>query len=856
MAEPNRSRVPVGTVLEGKFRITQEIGRGGMAAVFEAENVDIGKRVAVKLLADELLTSHIVRERFIREARAAAAIRSPYICEVYDTGMFEERPFLVMELLEGESLYDRMTRVRQMKLDVTLKIATQVARGLQKAHEMGIVHRDLKPENIFLTRDEDGELLAKIVDFGLAKFYEGQGEEQNVRLTREGALFGTPAYMSPEQAKGQGEVDHRADLWALGCIVYECVTGQTVWNVEQGVAMILAQIAGAPIPKPSKLRPDLPPAFDEWFERALDRDPARRYQSAKSLAEALGRVVGDEPSSARRPLQSEVEGSLVDALMDGRPLPQSPSMVANMVSGRVSPSPPIPVVAPQVEPSIPPPRRGAAAAGWLVLFSLLALGGYAAWLFLLHPASQGSHAETNASKPMASGSAAASNARPPAEASPFAAAVSDAQALLRDGRTEAAVAKLKQAQAIDGGKVVGQALLAHTEIALEKNQGPCRLVGIGRPRPFDVVDPASQPTLVSSAAGPLVAWSDSHQDVRRRASFVSVLDDALRRVSPTPINFTPEANSAVQPTLLRSDEGLAAIYWDSGGKEPGVYVRRLDADGRILSPARLISGSKKDKFFPTMTALPGGGYFAIWSEKKNRPSVSDLVGRRLDRNLNPVGDAVSLTAFAKGAATQAAASIYGGKLFVAFRYGPNELQSNIQLLRISLDAPELSTGIKPAKRDVFAGERINVHGFGKHSEPTLVCEKDGCFVAWDDETAGALAAFIAHDQKEPLWHRDFSSQALRPTLIAAEPGQAAGKAFTDAKAVVAYFADSRLRIAPITRDGVGTSSVVTRVSGFQPRPAIVPGKKPGDWVLAFRDYEAGHLELFVAQASCTEPQKP
>src|SRR4029079_9479008 len=180
-----------------------------------------------------------------------------------DSGMFEERPFLVMELLEGESLYDMMTRVRRLDPQTTLTIATHAARGLARAHESNIVHRDLKPENIILTHGEDGPLVAKLLDFGLAKFYEPtNADAETVRLTREGALFGTPAYMSPEQAKGQGEVDHRADLWALGCIVYECLTGQTVWNVEQGVAMILAQIASAPLPRPNKLRPDLPPAFE------------------------------------------------------------------------------------------------------------------------------------------------------------------------------------------------------------------------------------------------------------------------------------------------------------------------------------------------------------------------------------------------------------------------------------------------------------------------------------------------------------------------------------------------------------------------------------------------------------------
>ncbi|HEX6273799.1 MAG TPA: serine/threonine-protein kinase, partial [Polyangiaceae bacterium] len=294
MPVQNKSHVPIGTVLEGKFRVTREIGRGGMAAVYEAENIDIGKRVAVKILAAELITSRVVRERFIREARAASAVRSPHICDVYDSGMYEERPFLVMELLEGESLYDMLTRLRRLDIETTVTVITQTARGLAKAHEANIVHRDLKPENIFVTRTEEQGICAKLLDFGLAKFYEptNDGDPKTVRLTREGALFGTPAYMSPEQAKGQGEVDHRSDLWALGCIAYECLTGQTVWSVDQGVAMILAQVAGAPLPRPSRLRPDLPSEFEAWFLKALDRDQSRRFQNARELADALEAAFG------------------------------------------------------------------------------------------------------------------------------------------------------------------------------------------------------------------------------------------------------------------------------------------------------------------------------------------------------------------------------------------------------------------------------------------------------------------------------------------------------------------------------------------------------------------------------------
>ena len=275
MASPTSTKIPVGTILSEKYRVTREIGRGGMAAVYEAENIGIGKRVAIKVLAQELTTSQVVVERFFREARAAAAIRSPYICDVYDSGRLEEGPpFLVLELLEGESLYERMTKVRYFDIPTTLAIASQVCRGLTKAHAANIVHRDLKPENIFIGKDEDGALLAKILDFGLAKFYtplDGSGDAKQSRLTREGAVFGTPAYMSPEQVRGQGAVDHRADLWALACIVYECFTGRTVWQTEQGVAMTFAQIASAPVPDPLVFRPDLPPTFKDWFDKALDR---------------------------------------------------------------------------------------------------------------------------------------------------------------------------------------------------------------------------------------------------------------------------------------------------------------------------------------------------------------------------------------------------------------------------------------------------------------------------------------------------------------------------------------------------------------------------------------------------------
>src|SRR5579864_8626333 len=297
-AQPD-NKIGIGTVLIGKYRVTRELGRGGMAAVYEAEHVNIGKRVAIKVLAAELLSSAIVTERFFREARAAASVKSPFIVEVYDSGRLEDgRPFIAMELLEGESLYDRMARVRLIDPQSTVRIIGQVARGLTKAHAANIVHRDLKPENIHLCKGEDGEEIAKILDFGLAKFYSPvKTDERTARLTREGAVFGTPAYMSPEQVKGHGTVDQRSDLWALGCMAFECLTGRPVWNTEQGVAMTFAAIAAAPLPIPSRVRRDLSPGFDPWFAKALERDPNKRFQSARELADELARALGAPPIS-------------------------------------------------------------------------------------------------------------------------------------------------------------------------------------------------------------------------------------------------------------------------------------------------------------------------------------------------------------------------------------------------------------------------------------------------------------------------------------------------------------------------------------------------------------------------------
>ncbi|HEX6903845.1 MAG TPA: protein kinase [Thermoanaerobaculia bacterium] len=247
--------------LVGPYRLLREIGSGGMGTVYEAEDTRLRRRVAVKLLPPEYSREAQAKERFLREARAASAVDHPNLCTVHDVGESEGRLYIVFALYEGETLRERIRRGPLPPAEAR-EVALQVARGLARAHEAGIIHRDVKPANVMLPRR--GE--AKILDFGIARL------EEDDALTRTGAAWGTPAYMSPEQARGE-PVDARADVWSLGVMLYEMAAGRRPSGGE-----------GARDPEPlERLRPDVPPELARVTARALSRDPAGRYPSAVEL---------------------------------------------------------------------------------------------------------------------------------------------------------------------------------------------------------------------------------------------------------------------------------------------------------------------------------------------------------------------------------------------------------------------------------------------------------------------------------------------------------------------------------------------------------------------------------------------
>jgi len=262
--------------------------------VWVADHLALSTQVAVKLIDPELAKKESARERFRREATAAAQLRSAHVVQILDHGIDNNQPFIVMELLEGEDLFERLAHRRRLTLRETSRIVTQVARALTRAHAARIVHRDLKPENVFLVTHEDEEIV-KVLDFGVAKVSDPA--KATMQRTGVGTLIGTPHYMSPEQVKGIGEVDARTDLWGLGVIAYQCVTGELPFDSE-GVGDLLIKISIGEIPVPSKVLPSLPAAFDAWFARACERDREKRFQSAREMAVALAAVVnGENPKS-------------------------------------------------------------------------------------------------------------------------------------------------------------------------------------------------------------------------------------------------------------------------------------------------------------------------------------------------------------------------------------------------------------------------------------------------------------------------------------------------------------------------------------------------------------------------------
>jgi serine/threonine-protein kinase len=391
-----------------------------MGAVWLARQTALDVPCAVKFIHAEAAASPEIRARFEREAKSAAQLRSPNVVQILDHGIWEGSPYIAMELLEGEDLAARLRSRGRLDPRETASIASQVSRALSRAHSAGLVHRDLKPANIFLVRDDDREI-AKVLDFGVAKT-ASMALGVSDSMTKTGALLGTPYYMSPEQAQGTKVVDHRSDLWALGVVVYQCITGQLPFQ-SNALGDLFMKIIVQPLPVPSHVA-SVPPGFDAWWARCVARDPDQRFQSAKELADALslalgltGNTTGDfalttpypGPQAPSTPGQSRPQTDPYGRAADAQARPPTPSAGSWPGAGSM-PQTAGPVVAAL---ATTPPTRGSVSRVLIVAAALamIALGGGTAF-FLLRPTG----VPTDRATALAAGSAMPLVASPPMNA--------------------------------------------------------------------------------------------------------------------------------------------------------------------------------------------------------------------------------------------------------------------------------------------------------------------------------------------------------------------------------------------------------------------------------------------------------
>jgi serine/threonine-protein kinase len=282
--------VSEGDLVRDRYRIEKIVGEGGTGVVVLATDLTDTKKVAIKFLRRALNTDEL-RTRFEREALAIAKVASEHVVAVLDAGTLDDgAPFMVMEHLEGRDLARILKEDGPLPIALAVDCMVQVCDALARAHELGIVHRDLKPANVFLEDRHDGRVHAKIVDFGISKFLDkrvlGSADNNPAEVTNAFTMLGSPRYMAPEQVRNSRDVDSRADLWSVGVVLFQLVTGQHVFNAKTNVEASIAVLTAEP-QRLCALEPKAPRGLDEVVRRCLTRDVAARFQTARELATAL-----------------------------------------------------------------------------------------------------------------------------------------------------------------------------------------------------------------------------------------------------------------------------------------------------------------------------------------------------------------------------------------------------------------------------------------------------------------------------------------------------------------------------------------------------------------------------------------
>jgi serine/threonine protein kinase len=339
-----------GDTAGGRYHILSELGRGGMGVVLAAHDLMLDREVALKVVLPWMMASQEVVDRFTNEARSLAQMESRHVVKCLDFGIIAEPspsaglPFMVLELLRGQDLYAYASEHGSLSPERVVRFALEACNGLAAAHAVGIIHRDLKPENLFVTVEPDGTECLKVLDFGVAR--GGRGRV----VTADQASVGSPGYMAPEQIEGGAQVDARADIWALGVVMYELLAHQPVFAGESAQSLCL-QILSAPIVPLDELCPDLPPALVYVIERCLERDPDQRFQNVAELADALAPLDDWSPTSDAERIRQRLDAGGAVLLQPVRRTPVQPlrhlssgaiRVVRDVRSNRSRSKPPIP----------------------------------------------------------------------------------------------------------------------------------------------------------------------------------------------------------------------------------------------------------------------------------------------------------------------------------------------------------------------------------------------------------------------------------------------------------------------------------------------------------------------------------
>jgi eukaryotic-like serine/threonine-protein kinase len=304
-----------GLIIAGKYRIERLVGGGAMGSVWAARHTTLGHSVAIKFIHPKLAEKEESSRRFETEARAAAKLKSRHAVQVYDHGKTPDgQPYIVMEFLEGTSLDDAIWERGALPPHEVIEIISQAAQALEVAHRAGVIHRDLKPENIMLATDPEGGPLGytvKLVDFGIAKLLHDDVTQSGMATTRAGSVLGTPTYMSPEGLTGSAPVGPHSDIWSLGACAFAAMVGRGPFNAET-IGDVVLKVCVKPMPVPSQWNPKVPRGFDEWFAKACERDPHRRFRTPAELSQALRQldrmkqVAAEESQYRLRPVESSV----------------------------------------------------------------------------------------------------------------------------------------------------------------------------------------------------------------------------------------------------------------------------------------------------------------------------------------------------------------------------------------------------------------------------------------------------------------------------------------------------------------------------------------------------------------------